>query len=821
MTADSLLQDTRFAFRTLSRSPGLVAAAVLSLAIGIAAAASAFSVVEAVRFRALPFPDGERLVLISEVPATTGPERTSAPPPCTIACSVSYATWSTVLANANFRSLQGIAAHVSGGKALMQGGDVIPVTGTVVSPGLFQLVGARPARGRLFTAADDRLGVELVVLLSHQLWTTQFGGDAGILGTTVRLSDSKYTVVGIMPPDFAFETASRFWLPMVPTLDPSTRPSIRTVSVIGRLAAGATIEQLRAELASVEPVQPQAPAGTDAGRLRMAAEPLRTRYTVATRGNDVAFAAIVACVLLIACANFGNLLLVRAVGQQREMAVRAALGARASRLARQVLVQHGILVAAGAASGLALAQWLLGVLKSVAALNSFRPAGMDYRIDLPVVLFSVGIAVVIALAVSVLPLRLFTSASSHSALREGGTSRNARTGRVQRAFVVAQVACAVLLLVAAGLEVKTVRRLSAVELGFDAAHVVLGTPSYPHDWRVKERFMPATHRILDAIPALPGVTSVAARAQVALGSGRVPGRLTLDGAAEPLPQSVAPAGAIAVSPGYFRTLGVALREGREFTADDREQSPAVAVVNEWAATHWWPGTDAVGQRIRLDTLNAPSATLTVVGVARDNRAAQPNLLLSSAGPELYVPYEQAPSAFLTFLVATRGAPSALIRPLRGLLVREVPDRPVGTQVAADIAGRQLGGIRTTATQILVFAVAGLVLALIGVYGVLAYAVSRRTRELGIRRALGATEGGIKALVLGEAVRLAAVGFVLGGAGAWAASRLFASILYGTNPADAVVYGAIGVVVLMTTSVAALLPASRAARVAPVAALRDG
>jgi len=350
---------------------------------------------------------------------------------------------------------------------------------------------------------------------------------------------------------------------------------------------------------------------------------------------------------------------------------------------------------------------------------------------------------------------------------------------------------------------------------------VLGSPSYPHDWRVKERFMPATHRILDAIPVLPGVTSVAARASVTLGSGRAPGRLTLDGAADALPPSVAPTGVIAVSPGYFRTIGVAMRGGREFTTDDREESPAVAVVNEWAAAHWWPGKDAVGQRIRLDTVNAPTATLTVVGVARDNRAAQQNLLLSSLGPELYVPYEQAPSAFPTFLVATRGAPSALIRPLRALLVREVPDRPVGTQVAADIAGRQLGGIRTTATQILVFAAAGLVLALIGVYGVLAYAVSRRTRELGIRRALGATEGGIRALVFGEAMRLAAIGFVLGGSGAWAASRLFAQILYGTNPADAEVYGAIGLLVLATTSVAALLPASRAARVPPITALREG
>jgi putative ABC transport system permease protein len=818
------LQDVRFALRTLSRSPGLVIAAILSLAIGIGAAASAFSVIEAVRFRALPFPDGDRLVIISEVPVSpvaskVGPNGAQAP--CLVACSVAYETWDAVLRKYPFRTLQSVAAHTSGAKALMLDGDAVNVIGTVASPSLFPLVDARPARGRLFTADDDRLGAENVTLLSDQLWKTRFGADERILGTAVQLSDTRYTVVGIMPPDFEFETESRFWLPDVPALDPSTRPSIRTVTVIGRLASGATIDQVRAELAPVEPLQPKGPAGAPAVRLRFAVEPLRARYTEATKGNDVAFAAIVACVLLIACANFGNLLLVRAVDQRREMAVRAALGAEPARLARLVIIQHGLLVAAGSVAGLGLAQWLLSALRSVAALNTFRPAGMDYRIDLAAVLFAVGVAAIIAIAVSVLPVRIFTANAAHTALREGGTSRDAHTGRVQRAFVAAQVGCAVLLLVAAGLELKTVRRLSDIDLGFDIGQIAVGSPSYPHTWRVKEKYVPVTHRILDAIQAMPGVSRAAIRAQLPVGSGRAPGRLTLDGQADALPQSQTPANAVSVSPGYFKTLGIPMRQGREFSSDDREETPAVAIVNEWAASHWWPGRDAIGQRIRMDTAQASGVLLTVVGVVRDNRAAPSNPLLASTGPELYVPYEQAPSAFPTFLARASGAPAPLIRPLRSLLVQEVPNRPVGTQVDADVIARQLGGIRATATQVLVFAAAGLLLALIGIYGVLSYAVSRRTRELGIRRALGASDGGIKALVLGEALRLAAIGIVLGGAAASAASRLFAQILYGTNPADPAVYGAIAVVVLGTTALAALVPATRAARVSPIMALREG
>jgi|tagenome__1003787_1003787.scaffolds.fasta_scaffold20979250_3 predicted permease len=812
-------QDLTVAARSLARSPLFVVTTVLSLALGIGASAAAFAVLDAVRFRALPFPHGERLVTIQESPIAAGAPAGA----CLATCDPSYETFAQVLRTHPFHSLDAVVGYTSGGKGLVLGDEIVPVLGGVVSPNAFALLNARPAIGRVLTAEDDRLGAPLAVVLGYGLWTSRFAADPGILGRQVKLSDSRYTVVGVMLPGFEFEAGAQFWLPVVPTLDPSTRPSIRNVTVVGRLAPGATLAMLRGELSTIEPAAVATARGKPATATLIAA-PLRDRYVASTQSHDVVFTGVIACVLLIAVANVATLLLVRTLQQERELAVRTALGGGIRHLTSYLLSQQVLLVAAGAMLGIALASWLLRVLASLAVLDSLRPLGMEYRVDGTVVVFAILLAVIIAICLGLVPLKVIRSMNVQRVLRESTTGASAGSSHAiaQRAFVVAETACAAVLLVGATLMAATVLRLSRVDLGFDAARLVQGTPSFPHGWRVKETYLPIERRILVDLAALPGAASAAMRASNRLGSPGAPGEIRLAGESSPLPPSAVPNAAIAVSPGYFATAGVRLVAGRDFDGGDRETSVPVAIVNEWAARRWWPNGNAVGQRLVIDTARGSGLTVTVVGVVRDNKAAQPNVLLAAEGPELYRPFEQAPSAFPSFLVrSTNGlAPEALLRPTRQALIRAVPDRPLFTQLASEQIARQLGGVRTNALQILGFAAIGLVLALIGVHGVLSYTVSRRTREIGIRGALGASRGALRLMVVRDAMVLVLIGLGLGLPAAAIASRYIGELLHGTSVTDLRIYAAVAVIVLAAALVASWIPARRASRVDPMTALRS-
>ncbi|MEP7380388.1 MAG: ADOP family duplicated permease [Gemmatimonadota bacterium] len=823
----------RLALRALLRTPGFTITALLSLALAIGASAAAFAVIDAVRFRALPFPDGDRLVVVSEVPIDDGalesPAGTaSSANRCRTACDVSYETFDQALRPRNFHSLDAVAAYTSGGKALATNGEPLLVTGGVVSPNLFALMNVQPLLGRAFSAEDNKLGAEPVTILSYALWTSQFGADPAMLGTVVKLSDTQYTVIGVMPAGFTHEVNSQFWLPVVPVLDPSTRPSIRTLTVIGRLAPGASVEQLRAELSAVEPVALTAlPTNGEAKRMapprmRLTAAPLRERYASSTQSHDLIFGAVVACVLLIACANLSNLVFVRTLHQQRELAIRSALGGSVRVIAAHLLRQYLLLVTAGAVLGVLFAGASLRLLQAASVLDSLRPPGMEYRLDAPVIAFAITIAGATGALLSLLPARLVARLDAQRLLRDvaagAGGSRMGR--RLQQGFVVAQVATAVVLLTGGALMAKSVRYLSHVDLGFAAKNVLQGSPSYPHPWRVPATYLPVTDRILREVQAMPGVQAAAVRASVPLAPRGSPPGITLDGAASPLPPGDAPATAVAVTPGYFLTLDISVVRGRAFTDDDREAGVPVAMVNQWAARRWWPGQDPIGRMVRVDTAPGLAVSLSIVGVVHDNRAAQPNVLLADEGAELYRPWLQANSAFPTFLVRSVAAPAALLRPLRELLGREVPDRPVFATLVADQVADQLSSVRTNATQILAFAAIGLFLALLGVHGVLSYAVGVRAREIGIRGALGATRQRITVMVLRDALVVTTTGILLGLVAALAAMRPVASLLYGTRPTDPAVYLTVAATVMVVALTASWIPARRASRVDPLNALRS-
>jgi putative ABC transport system permease protein len=385
--------------------------------------------------------------------------------------------------------------------------------------------------------------------------------------------------------------------------------------------------------------------------------------------------------------------------------------------------------------------------------------------------------------------------------------------------VIGQVACATVLLTGAGLMARTVLHFARVDLGFDANRLISGSPSFPHTWRVPEKYLPVTERILAEMSELPGVTSAAVRANVPLPKRDGRASLTLEGGAEPLPAGLVPTTVLSVTPQYFTTVGVRITAGRPFADRDRKASIPVAIVNAWAARRWWPDRDAVGQIVRVDTGGGTMA-LTIVGIAANSKAARPNVLLDDDGPELYRPWDQVPSAFPVFLAAA-SRPEPLLREVSVLLTRLVPDRPVFTTLVSATVTQQLGGVRTNAMQILAFAVVGLLLAVIGVYGVLSFDVSRRRREIGIRSALGASRARIAGDTLGDAVRLSATGIALGVPVALVATRFIGRLLYATSPRDPAVYGAVMVCIAAVSLVAAYIPARRAGRVDPIVALRAG
>ena len=818
----SILFDIGIATRSLRRSPGFVVAAVVSLGVAIGAGVAGFGVLDAVRFRALPFPNADRLVLITEVPKGG----------CPNVCDVNYKTLAMMRTN-HFTSIDALAGFTGGNKSLGTGTDQLDVVAAVVSGTVFDMLGVRPELGRTFAAEDDRLGASPLMVISHDLWATYFNSDPRVLGKSYMLSDEPYTVIGVMPPGFAFESRSQVWLAASRYLDPRTGTSLRAVNVLARLAPGATPQQLAGELRTLE-------ASANEGRpeklrITFSVAPLRYRYVNATRGNDVVFAGIVAAILAIGCANVASLILVRAMRHRRALAVRSALGATRGVLTRYLLVENLVLCVAGLAIGLVLAAISLHALQSVTPLESAtRVAGMDYRMDARALAFAIGLTAVVACVLSIAPVRLLIRHDLQSTLREGAATAMVSRGghRVQQTFVVIQTACAVALLVATGLMVKTIVRLSRVELGYDAAHVAYVTAVPVHSWRLEPKYLPAADRILADVAAINGVDASALRMQVpfAKAKPRAPGEIvvrrdldestmTLDGGRE-IDAALQPKTALGISADYFKVMGIPLIAGRTFTVTDDASAPAVGIINEWAAKRWWPSENPIGRTFSVDTAPGIRAIITVVGVVRDNLAAQPSILLAKAGPEVYRPYKQSHFWVVNYYARMRSPSARVVEDERTAVMRAMASdgRPRGGLLSGQV-DTQLQSVRTNATQIAGFAVVGLLLAIMGLYGVLSYVVQQRTQEIGIRGVLGAKRADILGMVLTEATRLTLVGIGVGLIAATGAMRLLTDLLYGTPTNDLAVYSFVSLIAFVVAHLASWIPARRAALVDPVIALR--
>lgn len=810
----ALLQDLRYGARKLRQAPGFTVAVVLTLALGIGVNTAVFSAIDAVLLRPLPFVGGDRLAIVEHVDVPSVPlgDRVfpkGAPDIHDLRARKDVA--------------EDVAAYAPGGLNLTGVGDPTRVKIGLATTNLFGMLGVKPQLGRAFVEAENRPDLANVVVLSDALWHRQYGGDPGIVGRTIALNGVAHTVVGVMPPKFALPTGAELWIPLVLPFDwkGARREAIQAYlpsTMIARLAPGVMPEQADARVrAMLKPyLSPErlAELGTDPVVMPMQETLVRDRRTAL-----LVLMGAAALVLLTACANVANLLSSRAAARRRELAVRAALGATRGRLVQQLLVESLLLAISGGVAGLAVATV---TLKLISALV---PAGIADvvvpSLDPRVLGFSLVLATLTGLAFGLWPAVGATRGSTANSIRlAGGHGATSSDGAaMRRALVVCEVAFAVMLLVGAGLMLKSFRALVATDTGVEIERVASVQLALP----MSSYRLPATRqafydRVLARLRATPGVESAAAITQLPLrgdwGIGlnvHAEGRAEIANPAERIyPQY------LRVTSGYFGTMGIRLLAGREI--DARDDSSRGAVINQAMASAMWPGENALGKRFAMGTMpGEPARYITVVGIAEDVRS---HTIDKDANPQMYLPFTDSPSQFAGIVARGREEPEALFAALREAVRAGDPEiAAFNVETLEQAVAGTLAPRRTNTLLIAGFGLLAVALSALGVYAVIAHGVAGRTREIGIRIALGAGIPDVLRMVVREGVVLAAIGAAIGVGGAWALSRLMESLLYGTSARDPLVFVLAPVVLVLLAVLATLVPARRASRVDPMIAIR--
>jgi predicted permease len=806
---DTLLQDIRYAARTLRQQRGFALSVVLVLALGIGAATAMFSAVDAALLRPLPFQRDGRLVVLHGVDVPTREFRGGAQ-------RVPY------LGDA--RALRDVFTHVAavapGGLNLTDPDAPARLRVALATPDLFATLGVRPALGRPFTAEEGTPDGPLAVILSDALWRRHFGGDTAVLGRELRLNGRAHRIVGVMPAGFGFPQETDAWLPMPVPMTLARWDAFRgwmPTTVVARLAPGVT--PARAEhlvTALIRRFQP--PERRREALEEPPVQPLRDALVGARRTALLVLMGATALVLLVACANVSNLLLSRAAVRREELALRAALGAGRGRLVRQLLVESVVLAAAGALLGVAAAYASLGAL---AALTPEALAGTAApRVDLRVLAFAVVTALVTGLAFGLWPALGAARADAGETIKAGGAARagTAReAARLRRAFVVAELAMALMLAVGAGLMLRSFQALLATDAGVDAESVAtleltLTRASQPTPAARRDFY----ERVFARLRRTPGVQAAAVVNELPLrGKSSISISVRPEGAPPEDPEKMRFAQLVHASADYFRTLGIPLRRGRGFALPADSARPEV-IVNETLARTLWPGEDPIGRRLSSMFPDGRPGPV-VVGVVGDVKAGS---LASALTGQMYYPAEESPPTNAALVVRGTLPPRVLAARLAQAVRAVDPAQPVyNVRPMEEVISRAIAPQRASTLLITVFGLVALALAAVGVYGVVAYGVVRRTREVGIRVALGARPGAVPSLFLREGVALAAAGVALGLAGAWALRRLLAGLLYGVTPGDPAAFLGAAVALLAVALVATLLPARGALRVDPAATMR--
>lgn len=807
-----LLQDVRYALRTLTRKPAFAIVTVLTLALGIGANAAIFSAVRAVLLRPLPFPDPDALVFVSSttVRAPQRPGGTASPP--------DFVDW-----RSQNRSFTDVAAVVASSFALTGEGAAEQVPGATVTGAFFELLDVPALHGRTLDVQDDSSAAGQAVVLGHGLWTRRFGADPAIVGRTIVFDGVPRRVVGVMPRGFAFPLESEMWVPLrFDAAELTTQRGAQYLEVVARLRPGVSIAQANDDMSGI--VQRLAGQYPSTNRdKRVSVHTFRDTLVGDIRPALLMLLGAVGFVLLIVCVNVANLVLTRALGRAREMAIRTALGAGRFRLVRGTLAESMVLAVAGGAAGLACAAW---ASRGIAALDGLSIPLLDQtRLDPVVVMFTAGVSLAAALLFGTLPAWQSSAIGQLAQyIREGGggATGDRRRLRLRAALIVTETAVAVVLLVGAGLLLRSFVEMTNVQLGFEPRGVQTFTISLP-DAKYAQPAQRAelVAGLVDDLAHQPGVEATGAVFGLPLSNVRYTISMsTLDGRRleddEQMQKSVQ---VRVATPDYFRALSIAVVQGRAFASTDRVGAPYVAIVNETAARLLWPTESALGHQFTLGTRlgqGGVNAGGEVVGVVRDVRDFGPRI---AARPTVYLAHAQFPVDFVAIAVRSAGAPIALDT-IRRVVEQRDRDLPMfRVRTLEQLASEAVAQPRVYMLLLSLFAVTAVILAALGIYGVLAHAVSQRTLEIGIRLALGARRGAVIAMVVRQAAVLASTGLVLGLLLALAASGTVKSLLFGVEATDGVTYAAVAFGLLVIALVASYVPARRAARIDPMRALR--
>ena len=823
---ETFFKDIRYAVRTLLKRRGFTSLAVLTLALGIGACTAIFSVVNGVLLRSLPYPEAERLVELQEV--TPSGKR------------ISFAEPNFLDVRARSRTLEGVAEY-SGGTATVTGGSEAVRASTLrVSADFFRVVGTQPFLGRTFAKEESQPGGAPVAIVSYDFWRLILGGKSDLTGTALRISDRSFNVVGVMPAGFGFPYKTEVWIPREMSV-PETSRSAHNWHVVARVLPAIKIEQARAEVSTIGK-QLKQEHGKDMDAVDFGLIPQQEYMVGNVRGALMMIFVAVGFLLLVACANVGNLLLAQVTARQREFAVRSALGATRLHLARQFITENLLMTLAAGALGVLLSFW--GVDLLIGLNRQGLPRANEIGVDMRAIAFTLGLCLLVAIVLGLVPLLRFSSTDLEGSFRKTGHGRSGQAGqRLRSSLVVTQMALTLILLVAAGLVGKSFYRLLQIDPGFrteSAVAMELSLPRIGFNEKQYQDFMQAYKRLLehgvapettvqlsaeeerqrlfqeqliDQLGHLPGVSAVGTINLLPLRGDGSDGTFLIDNN----PGRKGAANFRLASAGYFAAMGIPVLRGRTFDRSDQSNTPPAALISASMAGKYWPNENPIGQTIQFGNMDGDLRLLHVVGVVGDvhDRGVD-----ADTSPTVYAnSLQRPPSSSMSVVVRAQVDPAALVASMRQVVRSLDSQLPANFKTLDQVFASSLDQRRFSLVIFVVFGMVALLLSALGIYGVTSYAVAQRTQEIGIRMALGARMSDVLKLVLKNGMSLALIGAALGVAGAFAATRVMSSLLFGVAPTDLTTFTAVVVVLVVVALLACYIPARRATKVDPLVALR--
>jgi putative ABC transport system permease protein len=800
-----LARDTRVGIRSLRNSPAFTVTAVLCAALGIGVTAAIVSAAYSILVRPLPYPDADRLAAIYAENTVRGYSRTNI-------AWVDFAAWRD-----QNRAFDDIGIWTWSSNTLWEeASDAERVNGALISANLFRVLGVRPARGRLFLAGEDGVSPQPVVLIGDALWKRRFGADIAIVGKTISVDGRSRTVVGVLGPGFSFPDRGELWMPF--QVDPvNDDPGNRFhAGAIGRIKTGVTVDQATADLHRIDAeLQRQWPDANHAWRADVVS--MREDLVGDLRQPLKVFMWAVGLVLLMVCANVANLMLARGATRAREIAVRSALGATRARLGRQLMTESLLVAALGGAIGVLIAWWGVRLLR-FAFPDQMPPYFITLALDGTTLFFVLAIAILTGLLFGTVPSLRGTKVDLNSALRDGarGAGEGLQRSRLRSGLVIGEVALSVILMIGALLLVRSYRNLEGTRLGFEERGIISARLSLPaKDYPTRAHSLAFYERYLERLRAIPGVAAAASAQGIPFSGWNVQAQARIEGSPQPRRGEELISHYQVVTPDYFKTIGVQLVRGRWLTPADRDSTAPAVLVNEQMVKRGFNGADPIGKRL---TIGGSREFATVVGVVSDFRHYR---LPQPMGPATYFTFATSPPRTQTIVLrATEDDPSTLVPAMREVLKELDPKLALySIQSFEEVVSRSLWRQRLQGSVLSVFAALALALACIGLYGVISYAVAQRTRELGVRLALGASRRDVLMLVFGQSGRLVIAGVAAGMAGAWFAVRVLESLLYGVEAKDLMTFASVPVLLAIVALLAAVIPARRASRVDPIIAMR--